>query len=276
MNTPSELTTALKTQTPWIMGILNASPDSFSDGEVFNDREAAHAKMAELFDHGAHLVDLGAEASGPGSRPISAEVERSRLSPFFPLTQADRFVSVDTYKAATAQFALEHGARMINDISALRADKEMLSVVRDHRAFLVMMFAKGDNPLPHVNDEKILYKDVVGEISAFLLRRTELALRGGLLEQQIMLDPGFGKFISDDPAVSWELLERMEELCDKLKPFPVLIGVSRKGFLGGKLEERDSISLQVAAKAAAKGASCIRTHNVSLTSEFFRRAGAET
>lgn len=263
MSTADDLENILRVPPPWVMGILNVTPDSFSDGGKFAAPESGAAELERLRSIGADIIDIGAEATGPKSAPISADEEIRRLAPLFA-EPPPAFISIDTYKAATARFALERGARMINDVSALRADPEMTSAVSEHDAFLVMMFAKGSGPLPHANDEEVRFGDVVNDVAAFLLKRAELAMRAGVPERRIILDPGMGKFLSNDPKHSWEMLERFEELCAAVHPFPVLVGTSRKGFLGGKLADRDPISQTTAADAAKKGARIIRTHRPDL------------
>jgi len=255
---------------PWIMGILNASPDSFSDGALYRSLLSARTRLEELFELGADIVDIGAEASGPLSKPLSLEAELERLKFFFEHPPKG-LVSVDTYKAKVAAFVLERGARMINDISAGRSDPEMFGVIREQNAYLLMMYAKGDGPLFHANGSEVHYADIVQEIGDFLLRRTDVALRAGLSEEQLVLDPGLGKFISNSERDSWELLERIGELCARLHPIPIFLGISRKGFLGGKLLERDRVSHEAERDALSKGVACIRTHDVQAAASLFGR-----
>lgn len=252
------------------MGVCNVTPDSFSDGGKFLEPAAALAELRRISAAGAHIADIGGEATGPKSRPIPAEEEIARIAPILEAAagEAPIPISVDTYKAKTARFALERGAKMINDVSALRAEPELADAVRDHAAFLVMMFAKGRGPLPHANEEPAAFKDVVEDVAAFLSRRIELAVKCGVPENRIIVDPGMGKFLSNDAEDSWRLLSRLDELCEKLRPFPVLIGTSRKGFLGGKLADRDPISQLTALEAVEKGAQIIRTHRPDMAQDF--------
>ncbi len=269
MSTAGELEKLFGAPAPWIMAVLNVTPDSFSDGGKFLDTGAALEEVRRLRES-AHIVDIGAESTAPGAKPISAAEEISRLTPILDAVANEIAVSVDTYKAGTARFALERGAKMINDVSALRGDPELGAAVAEHGAFLAMMFAKGSGPLPHANDEESGFKDIVAGVAEFLLKRADAALKAGVAESRIVLDPGMGKFLSNNPDDSWELLARLDELCARVRPFPVLIGASRKGFLGGKLAERDPISQLAAATAVEKGAKLIRTHRPDMAREFFR------
>jgi len=269
MSTHQALEDLFRSSPPWIMGILNLSPDSFSDGGDFSESKDVQRRMAQLFSEGAAVVDIGGEATGPGTGPISTELEIARLAAAFPLPP-DRVVSIDTYKSETARFALEKGARIINDTSALQADPKLGAVVADHDAFLVLMHSKAKGSLPHADDQPRRYNDVVKEIADYLDRRIEIALQAGIAESRLIVDPGMGKFISNDPQDSWTLLSRFEEFCKRMQPFPVLIGTSRKGFLGGKLSERDAISQQTGADAVRKGAVILRTHNVVMAREYLK------
>jgi dihydropteroate synthase len=254
---------------PKIMGILNLTPDSFSDGGKFLDLAESMSQARLLASGGAEIIDLGAESTAPGSRPVSAEVEIQRLAPVLPLLTAESMVSVDTYKSQTARYALENAARIINDVSGLMADPELPFVVRDFDAQLVIMFNKESGKLPHASSSAREYSDVVQEIADELLGRVDRAVSAGIPSRNIILDPGMGKFISHREEYSWELLARLEELVLKLRPFPILIGTSRKGFLGGALAERDSLSQLTALAAALKGVSYIRTHNPTMMREFW-------
>ncbi len=180
-------------------------------------------------------------------------------------------LSIDTYHAATAARCLELGAAIVNDVSALRADPEMAAVVRDLRPVLVMMHAK-DGPLPHATDRPVHYRDVVREVGDWLAARVDVALAAGIEEGQLVLDPGWGKFLSLDPAHTWELLARFDELVTRLAPIPVLIGISRKGFFGVPMAERDPLSQLTSLVAAEKGAALIRTHEVRMAAQFLDAA----
>lgn len=256
-----------------IVGVLNATPDSFSDGGKFTSVDQAMLHARELVAGGANIIDLGGESTRPGSRYISAEVELERirlickeLAPLFLL-------SIDTYKAEVAAACLRDGAAMINDVSALRADPEMVAVVREAGCEIVLMHSSTDGPLPHANSSNpCTYKDVVAEIAAFLLERAEFALANGIDSSKIILDPGCGAFISSDAVYTWQLLRELDRFIEAVAPFPVYLGVSRKGFLGGPLDQRDAISQFVALDALRKGARYIRTHNPGMLSSFLDAA----
>jgi dihydropteroate synthase len=158
---------------------------------------------------------------------------------------------------------------MINDVSALRADPEMVSVAKNHNCEIVLMHSASDGPLPHAPQKNVrTYKDVVTEIAQFLLLRAEFALSKGVAADKIILDPGCGTFISSNPDHSWQLLREMGRFVEAVRPFTLNIGVSRKGFLGGELTHRDPISQLVAVAAVEKGASYVRTHNPGMMSAF--------
>lgn len=269
-STIQNLRTLLGFDEPWIVGVLNITPDSFSDGGEFYNVERAVSQGIRLRANGAHVVDIGAESTGPGNSAVSAEEEQSRLlevvttlAPIVPL-------SIDTYKASTARFCLEKGACIINDVSALRADKGMVSVISEFDAFVVLMYSKENGASPHVSKSPKVYKDIIAEISKFLSERIEFALKNGISEDKIILDPGMGGFLSPDPKYSWEVLRRFEELTDKFSDFPFMIATSRKGFLGGEITERDPVSQLTAMDALTKGAKLIRTHNVKMCSDFLQ------
>ena len=180
---------------PWLMGILNVTPDSFSDGGLFLDPAAAEAQGRRLLAEGAHLVDIGGESTAPGRPVLAAEDELFRILPVVQALAQVVPLSIDTYHAATADRCLALGAQVVNDVSALRADPAMAGVVRAHGAVLVLIHAK-DGPLPHATALPRHFDDVVGEVADFLLGRAEAALAAGIAEAQIVLDPGMGGFLS--------------------------------------------------------------------------------
>ena len=266
----SELERQIGRSAPLIMGVLNATPDSFSDGGKFLDSDQALTHALELVSSGAHILDIGGESTAPGAKTISAEQEIARISPLLQRLSSETFLSVDTYKSQTARFALENGAQMINDVSALRADREMVSVVREFDAYLILMHSKEEAHHPHASESPRDYTDVTAEIGDFLLARIEFALKAGVRLERIICDPGLGKFVSHDPKYSWEILERLSELRARVAPVPIAIGTSRKGFLGGKLVDRDPSSQLTGLLAALKGAAIVRTHHVAMLREFFQ------
>lgn len=256
---------------PWIMGVINVTPDSFADGGRFLEPAAAIAQGRRLLAEGAHLLDLGGESTAPGSRPLDAASELARVEPVARALAAEAVLSIDTYHATTAARCLALGARMVNDVSALRGDPAMAEVVREHGCHLVMMHAK-DAPLPHASDRPRLYADVVREVGDFLAERVDHALARGIREAALVLDPGWGRFVSLDPADSWRLLEGLAALAQRLAPIPLMVGTSRKGFLGVPLAERDPLSQLTALVAATRGARYIRTHDARMMRQFLEAA----
>jgi len=256
---------------PWIMGVLNVTPDSFSDGGRYESFESALARAREMHAEGASILDIGGESTAPGSRPLAAEEELARIRPVVASLAPEMPLSIDTYHARTAAECLALGARIINDVSALRADPELARVVAGARAVLVMMHAK-DGPLPHATDRPAHYRDPVEEIAGFLLRRVEVALAAGIAAENILLDPGWGRFVSLDPAHSFELLRRFEELAARLAPFPLVVGVSQKGFLGVPMAERHPLSQLAALHALERGAALVRTHHPRMMRQFLELA----
>ena len=195
----------LGTPAPWIMGVLNVTPNSFADGGLFLSPEAAVAQARRLAADGAAIIDIGGEATAPGSHAIGWEEELARIEPVVRALAASHLISIDTYHARTAARCLELGARIVNDVSAGRAEPEIADVVAEHGAVLVMMYAK-DGPLPHATDRPVVYQDVTAEIGDWLAARTDWALSRGLRAEQLVVDPGMGRFVSLDPATrggSW-------------------------------------------------------------------------
>jgi len=244
-----------------IMGVLNVTPDSFSDGGLFLRPDDALRRAEEMASEGADLIDIGGESSRPGAEPVPLEEELRRVLPV--VREASRRlplpISVDTYKAEVARRALEEGASIVNDISALRFDPKMAEVVADHRAPVVLMHMKGT---PRDMQRNPYYEDVVGEVEAFLKERREAAVRAGIPEGNIILDPGigFGKRVEDN----LQLLKHLDRLVALGNP--VLVGTSRKSFIGAVLdlpvEERLEGTLATLVLAVAKGAKLLRVHDV--------------
>ena len=265
-NSPSAA--VLPHDTPQLMGILNTTPDSFSDGGRYLASEAAVARGLELLSEGAAIVDVGGESTAPGSTSLAAEQEIARVLPVVEALAAHGFVSIDTYKSTTAEACLRMGAKMVNDVSALRFDPELRTVIREHGAWVVLMHSKEADDHPHASITEHDYENVVQETADFLKRRADYALAGGIAENRIVLDPGLGRFLSHDPKYSWEIIEKLDRLKEAVHPFPLLFASSRKGFLGGKLSERDPLSQLSALAAVLKGAWIVRTHRVSMAKEF--------
>ena len=253
------------------MGVLNVTPDSFSDGGRFAAPETAIAAARAMLAGGAHLLDIGGESTAPGRRPIDAEAELARIEAVVRALAPDAFLSIDTYHARTAERCLALGARMINDTSALRAEPELAAVVRDHGAFLVLMHAK-DGPLPHVTPADRRYEDVVREIGDFLEERVAFALARGIPAERLVLDPGWSAFVSHDPEDTFRLLRGLDRLVERFRPIPILVAISRKGVLKVPLAERDPISQLAALFAVSKGALYVRTHAPAMMAQFLEMA----
>ena len=250
---------------PKIMGILNITPDSFSDGGKFNAPEAALQRIEAMIAEGADIIDIGGESTGPGSSHVLAKDELARLKPVIDgiaerrLTEKTCF-SIDTYKASVAEFALEKGFQMVNDVTALRGDPKMINILIKYKPYVVLMYSK--DITPRTTGDKVAYEDVIGTIKDFLVEQSSLLLEAGFPREKIIIDPGMGAFISGIPDYSFEVIERLGEL--KPLGYPILVGISRKSCLGGSLEERDQASLEWSLQAIKNGASIIRIHNVAL------------
>ncbi|MVT14141.1 MAG: dihydropteroate synthase [Euryarchaeota archaeon] len=250
-----------------IMGILNVTPDSFSDGGMYMKRERALEHAKKIVEEGADIIDIGAESTRPGSRPIDSKEEISRLSPVIDdITSLPVPVSVDTYKPDVAEFALEHGAKIINDIYGL-GKEGMLDVVKRYNAGIIIMHMKGE---PSTMQQNPTYENVTSEIIYFLRERTLYAIGNGIRKENIAIDPGigFGKRIEHNIKILRELQSF------KSLGFPIVVGVSRKGFIGeilGKdVNERLIGSIASALFAITNGASVIRAHDVKETKEAIR------
>jgi dihydropteroate synthase len=256
-----------------VMGILNITPDSFSDGGEYLDRNRAIAHGEELVNAGADIIDVGGESTRPGSEPVSLDEEMRRV---FPVVQALRvrfpamILSVDTSKAEVARATLAAGADAINDVTALRGDPKMAEVVRDFGAGVVLMHMQG---VPKTMQEAPQYKDVVQEVSAFLKQRFEFAVTMGIDPACVVLDPGFGfgKRLQDNV----QLLRHLRRLT--LLGRPIVAGVSRKSGLARlagnpKLAPSDRLWPTVALTAwlREQGASIFRVHDVAANQQAVR------
>lgn len=253
-----------RSKLPLVVGVVNVTPDSFSDGGAFISSDDAIEQAELMTKAGASIIEVGGESTAPSSRIVPSDEEWRRIETPIRTLVKSSCLAVDTYKASVAAKALEAGASIINDVSALRADPDLVRVIAEHGAGVILMHAK-DAPLPHVTDTPRDYTDVVREIADFCMARVEVALRAGVRHEKIAIDPGIGRFVSHNPEYSWRLLREFERFVELVSPLPVMIGVSRKGFLGGALSERDPVSQFVALHAVANGASLVRTHNVEMT-----------
>ncbi|RLF26072.1 MAG: dihydropteroate synthase [Thermoplasmata archaeon] len=254
------------------MGILNVTPDSFSDGGKFVSIEKAIQHAFQMEKEGADIIDVGGESTRPGASPVTAEEEMRRVLPVLEqLVGKLRIpISIDTYKSKVAEKALEVGASMINDVSALRGDTELLNVVRNYDVPICLMHMKGNPRNMQVNPT---YKDVMGEIIDFMKERIDYATSHGVKKENIIVDPGigFGKRTGKGVEDNCEILRRLPEL--KKLGFPILVGASRKTFIGnvcGKnkplpVVDRLEGSLAAACVAVMNGADIIRVHDVKET-----------
>jgi dihydropteroate synthase len=244
-----------------VMGILNVTPDSFSDGGCYLDVQRAVAHTQLMVEEGATLVDIGGESSRPGALPVSVDEELARILPVIRavVDSVDVLVSVDTYKAEVAQQALEAGAHLVNDITALRADADMASVVAKMKAGLILMHIKGT---PRTMQQAAQYDDVVSEVRASLQESIRIAEEQGVAAERIIIDPGIG--FGKTTEHNLELLKRLEEFQSLNRP--LLIGTSRKSFIGNVLglpiSERVEGTAATVCWAIAHGADIVRVHDV--------------
>jgi dihydropteroate synthase len=245
---------------PAVMGVVNVTPDSFSDGGVFLRPEAAAAEAYGMLAEGAAIVDIGGESTRPGSEGVSVDEELRRVEPVLHALEGAP-VSIDTSKAEVARRAVAAGAVMVNDVTALRGDPELAGVVADGEAYLCLMHMLGE---PRTMQDAPRYDDVVSEIASFLEERLAAAVSAGIAEERICLDPGigFGKTVEHNI----ELLARLDEIVALGRP--VLVGASRKRFLGRVLGDPNAVTGPVAAGVAVavlayeRGASMLRVHDV--------------
>jgi dihydropteroate synthase len=265
-----------------LMGILNVTPDSFSDGGRFLDPAAAVAHGRMLAGEGADILDVGGESTRPGAEPVPAQEEMRRVLPVIEALASEDLgakVSVDTYKADVASAALAAGAGMINDVSAFRAEPEMAGLVAQSGADCCLMHMLGE---PRTMQEDPRYEDVVDDVRAFLEERLEFALREGVVPERIMLDPGIG--FGKTEAHNLELLRRLPEL--STLGAPIVIGTSRKAFLGRiiarsagaaePVEASQRLAGTIASNVMAyeRGASVFRVHEVGPVREALSVAAA--
>jgi dihydropteroate synthase len=258
---------------PAVMGVLNVTPDSFSDGGLYLDRRAAVAHADRMAAEGADLIDVGGESTRPGSEPVPEQDELRRVIPVVEAlaTRLEVPISVDTSKAAVARAALVAGARFVNDVWALRKDADMAEAVAAAGAEVCLMHMRGD---PKTMQAEPRYEDVVSDVKAFLEERLAAAVAAGIAEERIWLDPGigFGKTLDHN----LELIRRLEEIVAIGRP--VVIGLSRKSFIGrltGR-PEAERVAGTVAANVLAfeRGAWMFRVHDVAQTRDALAIASA--
>jgi dihydropteroate synthase len=254
---------------PAVMGIVNVTPDSFSDGGRYLDPGAAVAHGLGLAAAGADVLDVGGESTRPGATPVSAEEEARRVLPVVRRLAAEAGVpvSIDTTKASVAAAALDAGAEVVNDVSAGRADLDMLPLVARAGAGYVVMHMKG---IPATMQRNPTYGDVVAEVGAFLRARLAAAAEAGVDRSRLVADPGIG--FGKTAAHNFALLARLPELVEAVEGTPLLVGTSRKAFIGSlptaqggpplPVEDREEGTLATVVWALNRGASMVRVHDV--------------
>jgi dihydropteroate synthase len=255
-----------------VMGVVNVTPDSFSDGGLFFDADAAVAHGEELARAGAAILDVGGESTRPGAESVPAEEELRRVEPVVAgLAGSGAEVSIDTSKAAVAVAALDAGAGIVNDVTALRGDPEMAALCAERGPTVVLMHMLGT---PRTMQDEPRYDDVVAEVKAFLAERLRAALAAGIAEERVWLDPGIG--FGKTAAHNFELLRRLGELRQLGRP--LVIGTSRKSFIGradgSPPDERIGGTIASSVLAAADGADVLRVHDVAEVAQALRVAEA--
>ncbi len=258
---------SLKLDSPRLMGILNTTPDSFSDGSLYFKFDAAITQARKMIADGADWLDIGGESSGPGSTDISLDEELQRVIPLIQKIRAESeiWISVDTWKAEVARQSLEAGADAVNDVTAMRGDTEMAKVIAEYQVPVILMFSKDSSARTSRQDSD--YVDVLDTLKRFFRERLQFAESNGIAKSQILLDPGMGYFISGKAKYSFEVIRRISELHEFA--LPLLLGPSRKSFLAGvsqgrslNITERDIPGAVVSGIALWHGVSLLRFHEV--------------
>lgn len=258
---------------PLVMGIVNVTPDSFFDGGAYLDPGAAVDHALRLIDEGADILDIGAESTRPGATPLDSEKESRRLIPVVSAVakSVSTPISVDTSKSLVARAAIDAGAVIINDITAMRGDGTMRHLITETGAGLVLMHMQGT---PQTMQQAPQYENVVAEVATFLSERVRFAMEGGIAKNQIILDPGigFGKVLDHN----LDLLAGLESLTRL--GYPLLIGLSRKAFLGHLTNQPVEARLMGTAAAVSlaveKGANILRVHDVAAMRDVMKVATA--
>jgi dihydropteroate synthase len=259
-------TSSVNSALPKLMGVVNVTPDSFSDGGLYLDSGAAVDHGLRLAAEGAGILDVGGESTRPGAEPVAADEELRRVEPVVEALAAARHtVSVDTSKAEVASAALDAGASIVNDVTALRGDPEMGALVAERGCTVVLMHMLGASPLTMQDDPR--YEDVVDDVRAFLEERLAAAVAAGIDEERIWLDPGIG--FGKTGAHNMALLRRLDELATLGRP--LVVGTSRKSFIGrvdgSAPGDRLGGSIASSVIAAANGAAVLRVHDVAAMSQ---------
>jgi dihydropteroate synthase len=255
-----------------LMGVVNVTPDSFSDGGLYLDPERAVAHGRQLVEDGAEILDVGGESTRPGAEPVAEEEELRRVVPVVRgLRGSQSRISVDTSKAAVAAAALDAGAEIVNDVTALRGDAEMAALCADRGATVVLMHMLGE---PRTMQDDPHYEDVVAEVKAFLATRLQAALAAGIAEERVWLDPGIG--FGKTAVHNMELLRRLGELRELGRP--LVVGTSRKSFIGkldgSPADRRLGGTIASSVLAAAEGAEVLRVHDVAEVRQALQVAAA--
>ena len=248
-----------------VMGILNVTPDSFADGGEYLDSESAITYGLHMVEDGADIIDIGGESTRPGADRVPAGEEQARVIPVIrALAESSVEISADTMRASTAKLAVEAGATIINDVSGGAADSQMFATIADLGCKYILMHWRG-----HSKDmnSKAIYADVVTEVIAELNSQLVKALEAGIKREKIILDPGIG--FAKDAEHNWEILRRIDEFA--ALSYPILIGHSRKRFLGGDTpDEREVATVGVTRSLVGKGIWGVRVHGVKENVEAVR------
>jgi dihydropteroate synthase len=248
----------------YTMGILNLTPDSFSDGGSYIDVETAIKRAKKMVEEGADIIDVGAESTRPGATYITEEIELKRILPVVKrlVAEVDVPISIDTYKSRVAEECIRAGAHIINDIKGLKGDPNMAKIIAKYGVFVIVMHIKGE---PKTMQKNPKYDNIIKDIKKSLEESIDLAIKAGISSEKIILDPGigFGKTFENN-------LEIIKKLCELKKlEYPILIGASRKGFIGDILKtpplDRLEGNLAIAVISSYSGASIIRVHEVKET-----------
>ncbi len=245
-----------------VMGILNVTPDSFADGGLHFDTELAISHGREMIEDGVDIIDIGGESTRPGADRVPADEEQARVIPVIrELAKESVVISIDTMRASTAKLAVEAGALIVNDVSGGAADPEMFSTIAQLGCKYTLMHWRG-----HSKDmnSKAIYSDVVTEVIEEMTIQLDKALAAGIKRENIILDPGIG--FAKDAEHNWEILNRIDEFI--ALGYPILIGHSRKRFLGGETpDDREEATVQVTQSLVGKGIWAVRVHGVKANKE---------
>jgi dihydropteroate synthase len=266
----------LPLERPLVMGILNVTPDSFSDGGNFTGTDAAIARAEQMLSEGADIIDIGGESTRPGSERIEVDEEARRVLPAITeiLRRYNAIVSIDTTKSSVARAAADAGAAIINDISGLRFDEDIADVAAEFGTGLILMHSRGDFEAMHTQPPVV---DVIAEVTEGLKTSLETARRHSVSDDAIVLDVGIG--FGKTAEQNLELIAKLDKLVERFPEYPMLVGTSRKSFIGRVMggaapEERLAGSIAAAAIAVWNGASIIRVHDVHETAEALKVVAA--